>query len=76
MHTPTFLGSLKKILIWWCVCVIEWEDSIMIESLSEGNMYEIPRPVRCKNKEKKYMQKKNNNTQDSICVDVVMSTEL
>jgi len=40
----------------------------MIESLSEGNMYEIPRPMRCKNKEKKYTQKKNNHTQDSIYV--------
>ena len=30
-------------------------------------MYKIPRPVRCKNKEK-YTPKKNNHTQDSIYV--------
>ena len=33
----------------------------------DGNMYEIPRPVRCKNREK-YMPKKNNYTQDRIYV--------
>ena len=30
-------------------------------------MYEIPRPVRCKNKEK-YTPKKNNHTRDGIYV--------
>ena len=30
----------------------------MIESLSEGNMYEIPRPMRCKNKEKNICKRK------------------
>ena len=30
-------------------------------------MYKIPRPVRCKNREK-YTSKKNNHTQDSIYV--------
>ena len=33
----------------------------------DGNMYEIPRPVRCKNREN-HTPKKNNHTQNSIYV--------
>ena len=33
----------------------------------DGNMYEIPRPRRCKNREN-YTPKKNNHTQNSIYV--------
>lgn len=33
----------------------------------DGNIYEIPKPVRCKNREK-YMQKRNNHTPDNIYV--------
>ena len=34
--------------------------------MADGNMYEIHRPIRCKNKEKYMPKKKKNHTQDSI----------